>query len=228
MSKDPAFLFYPNDYIGGTMGMSFEEKGAYMEILMMQFNRGHMTSHMIAHTVGQLWVKLEDKFIQDEDGFWYNQRLEEEQNKRKAYTVSRRNNVKGLNQHSKKENKTGHMTSHMENEDENIDIIKKGKQKKSSEFEIKNIHKSIPDYIYEHYTDEQVRERMLALAPEMLNSGMFLDNVARSINKKPEVAKKEIQTFLREIEVSRECFQTLTEIKRHFKNTIKKKYGNKY
>jgi hypothetical protein len=55
--KDPAFLFYPNDWIGGTMGMTFEEKGAYMELLMMQFNRGHMTSHMIAQTVGQLWVK---------------------------------------------------------------------------------------------------------------------------------------------------------------------------
>ena len=46
MGKDPAFLFYPNDYIGGTMGMTFEEKGAYMDVLMMQFNRGHMTEHM--------------------------------------------------------------------------------------------------------------------------------------------------------------------------------------
>ena len=46
MAKDPAFLFYPNDWLGGTMGMTFEEKGAYMELLMMQFNRGHMTSHM--------------------------------------------------------------------------------------------------------------------------------------------------------------------------------------
>jgi uncharacterized protein YdaU (DUF1376 family) len=53
MAKDPAFLFYPNDWIGGTMGMTFEEKGAYMEILMMQFNRGHMTSHMVGQTVGQ-------------------------------------------------------------------------------------------------------------------------------------------------------------------------------
>ena len=35
MAKDPAFLFYPGDWIGGTMGMTFEEKGAYMEILMM-------------------------------------------------------------------------------------------------------------------------------------------------------------------------------------------------
>jgi len=38
MAKDPAFLFYPNDYIGGTMGMTFEEKGAYIELLMLQFN----------------------------------------------------------------------------------------------------------------------------------------------------------------------------------------------
>ena len=47
--KDPAFLFYPNDWIGGTMGMTFEEKGAYMELLILQFNRGHMTTHMIGH-----------------------------------------------------------------------------------------------------------------------------------------------------------------------------------
>ena len=47
MSKDPAFLFYPADYIIGTMGMSFEEKGAYMELLMMQFSRGHMENEKI-------------------------------------------------------------------------------------------------------------------------------------------------------------------------------------
>jgi len=72
MAKDPAFLFYPNDWIGGTMGMTFEEKGAYMELLMMQFNRGHMTTHMIGQTVGQLWVNIKDKFVQDKDGKWYN------------------------------------------------------------------------------------------------------------------------------------------------------------
>ena len=34
MSKDPAFLFYPNDYLGGTMGMTFEMKGAYIDLLI--------------------------------------------------------------------------------------------------------------------------------------------------------------------------------------------------
>ena len=126
MAKDPAFLFYPNDWIGGTMGMTFEEKGAYMELLMMQFNRGHMEGHMIGQVVGQMWDKIRTKFIQDSEGKWYNVRLEEEQIKRKNFTSSRKNNLNGENQYSKKGgHKKGHMTSHMEdvNEDVNINTI---------------------------------------------------------------------------------------------------------
>lgn len=125
--KDPAFLFYPNDYIGGTMGMTFEEKGAYIELLMMQFNRGHMTSHMIGQTVGHIWDTIKVKFVQDENGLWYNKRLEDEKLARQKYSESRRNNLKGANQYSKKKGgktgrKSGHMTSHMENEDENENV----------------------------------------------------------------------------------------------------------
>lgn len=128
MAKDPAFLFYPNDWIGGTMGMSFEEKGAYMELLMLQFNRGHMTTYMIGQTVGQLWDKVKDKFVQDEQGLWYNVRLEIEKEKRKTFTESRRNNIKGSNQHTKKDpHIDGHMTSHMENENENVNENLNGK-----------------------------------------------------------------------------------------------------
>jgi len=135
MSKDPAILFYPNDYIGGTMGMTFEEKGAYMELLVLQFNRGHMGGHMIGQTVGQLWDKIQDKFVQDENGLWYNVRFEQEIIKRKKYTESRRNNISGINQHSEKGKKEsskpqkkvghmdGHMTSHMENENRNEIIV---------------------------------------------------------------------------------------------------------
>lgn len=135
MGKDPAFLFYPNDWLGGTIGMTFEEKGAYMELLMMQFNRGHMTEHMIGQVVGQNWLTLKSKFIQDENGLWYNERLDEEKNKRQAYTESRRNNKKGVNQFTKKEQKkVGHMTTHMkghmenENVNENKDVISLGKE----------------------------------------------------------------------------------------------------
>jgi uncharacterized protein YdaU (DUF1376 family) len=127
MGKDPAFLFYPNDYIGGTMGMTFEEKGAYVELLMMQFNRGHMSEHMIGQTVGQLWENLKDKFCQDEKGLWYNVRLDEEKLKRQSYTESRKKNIQGINQYTKNKQKeeghvSGHMTPHMENENVNENI----------------------------------------------------------------------------------------------------------
>lgn len=120
MAKDPAFLFYPGDWLSGTMGMTFEEKGAYFELLMLQFNRGHMTTDMIGRNVGQLWVKVKDKFIQDKDGLWYNARLEEEQIKRKNFVSTRKNNLSGENQYSKKQaHKGGHTTSRMENENRN-------------------------------------------------------------------------------------------------------------
>jgi len=138
MGKDPAFLFYPGDWLGGTLGMSFEEKGAYMELLMLQFNRGHMTSHMIGQTVGQLWDKLKDKFAQDDKGLWFNKRLEEEQNKRKTFTVSRKNNLKGENQYSKRGQVKGHMTPHMENENENENVIINTSKKETKKSKVKD------------------------------------------------------------------------------------------
>lgn len=137
MAKDPAFLFYPNDWLGGTMGMTFEEKGAYMDLLMMQFNRGHMTSHMIGQVVGQIWDNIKHKFTKDDEGLWFNERLDIEKNKRKAYVDSRKNNKIGKNQHTKKR---GHMTSHMENvnENENKDN-KEGKKQKIINPELKEV-----------------------------------------------------------------------------------------
>lgn len=117
MAKPPAFLFYPNDWIGGTMGMTFEEKGAYVELLILQFNRGHMTERMIRQTVGQHWDKVKDKFRQDDKKLWYNARLELEKSKRENYVKTRNNNKLGKNQYE--QNDLGHMTSHMENENEN-------------------------------------------------------------------------------------------------------------
>ena len=118
--KDPAILWYPSDWISGTMGMTLEEKGAYMEVLMMQFSRGHMTSQMVGQLIGQKWDAVKHKFVQDENGLWYNERMDMEKEKRKRYVDTRKNNLKGFNQYTK--NKGGHMggrlTSHMENENE--------------------------------------------------------------------------------------------------------------
>jgi uncharacterized protein YdaU (DUF1376 family) len=207
MSKDPAFLFYPNDYLGGTMGMTFEEKGAYIELLMLQFNRGHMTEHMIGHTVGQLWKNIKDKFIQDPTGLWYNVRLDEEKSKRMAFTQSRRNNIKGVNQHT-----IGHMTSHMDNvnvnvnKDKNINIDfdffwndydkkvgdkqkLKNKWNKLSDKDRNDIMNYLPLYI-EAVPDKQFRKN-----PEtFLNNKSWLDEIVKRTtpdNYKQSYAERE-------------------------------------
>jgi len=125
MAKDPAFLWYPNDYIGGTMGMTFEEKGAYVEVLMMQFNQGHLTEDMINQVIGGSWNKIKRKFAQDEKSLWYNVRLEEEQNKRKNFVSSRRNNrLSNKKDTSKSDDMINdmntHKSTHMEDENESI------------------------------------------------------------------------------------------------------------
>lgn len=95
MAKDPAFLFYPGDWISGTLGMNFEEKGAYMELLIIQFNKGAISEVMIKRLLNvrydDVWPSLKDKFNVDTDGQLYNGRLREEIGKRKNYTESRRN-----------------------------------------------------------------------------------------------------------------------------------------
>ncbi len=123
MAKDPAFLFYPGDYVSGTMGMTFEEKGAYMDLLMLQFNRGHMNTHMIQHTVGHLWEQVKCKFIQDQEGLWYNIRLDVEKDKRKTFTESRRNNMKPKNKSKDEPSYETHMQPHMDSHMENIELL---------------------------------------------------------------------------------------------------------
>ena len=96
MAKDPAFLFYPNDWLGGTMTFDRHIKGAYLDLLMCQFNSGRMSLSDIKNVLGDTdftnhWeTKLKKKFIQDENGLFYNRKLEDETIKRKNYTESRR------------------------------------------------------------------------------------------------------------------------------------------
>lgn len=129
MAKDPAFLFFPGDWLGGTMSFTRSHKGAYMDLLMCQFNQGHMALHDIKVVLGEIdfsgmWdTKLKAKFRADKDGLFYNEKLENEILKRKKYTESRRKNLKkddsDMSPHTELHTPP-HMMEHMENGDENI------------------------------------------------------------------------------------------------------------
>lgn len=117
MSKDPAFLFYSSDFLTGTLLMSMEQKGKFITLLCIQHQKGHMIEKDMLQICGTYDEDIFSKFKKDNDGKFYNERLKDEVEKRKAYSESRRNNRK------KKEDmidisKT--YVQHMENENENV------------------------------------------------------------------------------------------------------------
>src|SRR6478736_5166981 len=124
MAKDLAFLFYPSDWSGGTMTMSRFIKGCYIYLLMAQFNSGPLSLEEIKTVLGNdfaVWGALSKKFKMTDQGLFFNERLEAEKNKRKAFTESRRENKsKSLSKTSYDKTYDEHMIKHMENTNENI------------------------------------------------------------------------------------------------------------
>jgi len=101
MGKDPAFLFYVQDFNDGTQDFTNEEVGAYLRLLLFQFSQGHLPLERIKRKLNsdfdRLWPVLSSKFIKDNSGNYYNERLQEEQLKRMKFCESRRESrIKGL------------------------------------------------------------------------------------------------------------------------------------
>lgn len=115
MAKDPAFLFYYQDFAYGTRKLTFEEKGAYIELLCEQADSGHLSINDIKRILKNsfhIWDAICEKFITDDKGCFYNEVLELHLLKRRNFTESRKNNLKG-------KHKATHMDTHMEDVNEN-------------------------------------------------------------------------------------------------------------
>jgi uncharacterized protein YdaU (DUF1376 family) len=97
MAKDPAALFYSNDFLTGTAHMTREEKGLYIELLCHQQQRGALSVEFLKRIAGvdfeRLWPGIKDKFIEDSAGKFFNKRMQEEVERRKKFTDSRRKNL---------------------------------------------------------------------------------------------------------------------------------------
>jgi hypothetical protein len=116
MSKDPAFLFYSSDFLTGTALMTDEQIGKYIKLLCYQHQKGHLTERDMLKICSTHDEDIFSKFEKDENGLYYNARLQQEVEKRKAYSESRRQNriKKDMNNISKT------YVKHMENENENV------------------------------------------------------------------------------------------------------------
>lgn len=129
MAKDPAFLFYSQDFIVGIQTMDFEERGKYITILSQMHQQGRLSEKTIRFLVGNISDTLKSKFSIDENGLWFNKRLEIETEKRNKFVESRRNN--GFNGGRPKNKikpngkpKNNHKVNLMEDENVNENVIK--------------------------------------------------------------------------------------------------------
>lgn len=123
--KDPAFLFYSNDFLSGTMLMTDEETGQYIKLLCLQHQKGHLKEKDMLNICKSYNEEIFSKFKKDKDENYYNERLEYEVNKRKAYSESRRNNRRKKETYEKDmKNICNSYEEHMENENVNENINK--------------------------------------------------------------------------------------------------------
>ena len=119
-NKDPAFLFYSSDFLTGTMFMTDSQLGKYIKILCTQHQKGHLSEKDMLKICKRYDKDIFEKFTKDDDGKYYNIRLESEITKRKDYSKSRANNRKNKLTY---ENICFSYVKHMENENENINNI---------------------------------------------------------------------------------------------------------
>lgn len=86
MAKDPAFLFYPKDWLQGTAKLMPEEKGIYIDLLAHQHQDGDLPNNTkrLSRIVGlseseflPIWECIKDKFVETDNNRLVNRKLTE-------------------------------------------------------------------------------------------------------------------------------------------------------
>ena len=92
--KDPAFLFYSSDFLTGTYFLNDTQVGKFIRLLCFHHQKGRLTKEHMLKICLTYDKDIFDLFTQDENGLYFNERLESEVNRRKKYSESRRSNRK--------------------------------------------------------------------------------------------------------------------------------------
>lgn len=127
MAKDPAFIFYPQDFVMGTMFMTDEQVGKYVRLLCAQHQQGGLIIKDVFNAVVGDHQLVRDKFVETPDGF-FNERLMAEMKKRAVKSSNLSDNAKKRWENHCKSNANvyaGHEPIEDEIEDENERGLKK-------------------------------------------------------------------------------------------------------
>lgn len=195
MAKDPAVLFYTQDFLVGTISMNFEQTGKYIHLLCLQHQKGKLTEADMRRILSDEDIDVYSKFERQADGFYYNIRMKEEAEKRKNYAESRRNNrlkksnVEDMKLDMKKISKT--YVQHMENENanENADVnVNDNLNKNVNEIDNVNVNED-----KKSFNKQDIAEDTLF---DFFNN---IDEIPKPVFNKPNLPSKEELDSLDEI-----------------------------
>lgn len=118
MSSMPYVKFYSESFLTGVSGLTNEECGMYIKLLCLQHQSGHLDERTICLTCGIKSVSeipyVMKKFEQDEDGLYFNSRMEIEIRKAEKYVESRIENGKNGGRPKKKDAENNPSENHMD------------------------------------------------------------------------------------------------------------------
>lgn len=224
--KDPAFLLYSGDFTVGTQMMSYEDKGKFIHLMCLQHQTGHLTEKHMLQVCGSRDSDVFDKFKKDSDGLYYNERLDAEIAKRKAYSQSRANNRRkkddeeDMYKHMKHTSKDIKQTSnsinqlsnsyvpHMENENEDI-----------------NKGNSIVNNNSEDFQEIRKKENVKQLATyahSAMKDQMWRDAMARTGIVDRDLLAEWVKVFVKKLVFENDIEKTEPEFRKYFKNWVVK------
>lgn len=200
MAKDPAFLFYSNDFLAGVQDLTFEERGQYITLLCVLHQKGRINDKTIKLCVGNAAADVLAKFRQDSAGLWYNERLEEEIEKRRAHAEKQRLRATEGWKKRKNEGSSKPETSHgnatampLEDVNENVIVNKDLSKSKKAQivfpFQSEQFNQAWANWKtyrkqsgkpYKSELSEQAALKKLSLYPEHIAIKMIEESIANS------------------------------------------------
>jgi uncharacterized protein YdaU (DUF1376 family) len=101
--QDPAYRLYTADFLVRTQNMTNEQVGKYIRLLCYQHQNGHISeADMLSFCKGRDELVF-SKFIQDEKGFYYNEEMENEIQRRAEVSKVKSQNARSRGDQDKKE-----------------------------------------------------------------------------------------------------------------------------
>ena len=121
--KDPAVLFYFQDFLVGTELMAYDEVGMYIRILCHLADKKMLNMAQLRYVCrGDVPVSVMAKLQKDNNGNYYQHRMQEEREKRIKHCEHQKENI---NKRWNKNKEVGNTTVlPLENVNENVNVIK--------------------------------------------------------------------------------------------------------